>query len=103
MTEPNVMDLERLLLRWKFDSQFDETAEELAKRILAAPAVEQQAVQHCAWSQDGSDDTDVWGTSCGEYFCLNEGTPKENNIKFCNYCGKPVEEHPYVYEPESDC
>jgi len=45
----------------------------------------------CIWSQE-DENSDIWSTSCGENFILNEGTPEENKFKFCNYCGKEIEQ-----------
>lgn len=41
----------------------------------------------CVWSR-ADEDTDTWETSCGSAFMLNDGTPKENLMKYCPYCGK---------------
>jgi hypothetical protein len=49
----------------------------------------------CAWAQDG-EDSDAWGTSCGHFFRLEEGTPADNGMKFCWHCGKPCESVPWV-------
>jgi hypothetical protein len=54
----------------------------------------------CDWSQDGDECCDTWATSCGEMFCLNEGPPSENNMRFCCYCGNVLREHPFVWEDE---
>jgi len=40
---------------------------------------------------------EVWETDCGEIFVLNEGTPEDNDMKFCSFCGKPLE---WEYEDE---
>ena len=48
----------------------------------------------CVWSQDDAE-SDVWNTSCGKAFTLNDGTPKDNHIKYCFFCGKPCDEAPY--------
>ena len=45
----------------------------------------------CHWSQDG-EDSDVWATQCGHYFRLNEGSPIDNDMKFCCYCGRTLVE-----------
>jgi hypothetical protein len=45
----------------------------------------------CVWSQD-SDDGDTWDTGCGEHYIINDGTPEENNMKFCTFCGLKVEQ-----------
>jgi len=43
---------------------------------------------------------DHWDTSCHHRFTLNDGTPSENRMKFCCYCGKPLNEHIAVAEEE---
>jgi hypothetical protein len=45
----------------------------------------------CGWVRE-SEDSDTWATGCGEYFTLNEGTPKENKMEFCCFCGNTIEE-----------
>ena len=56
----------------------------------------------CRWLQDGDEESDTWAASCGRhrYFSLNEGTPKDNHMTHCCYCGKPLVEVPI--EPEDD-
>jgi len=39
----------------------------------------------CAWSDD---DNGVYETECGNAFELNEGTPADNNMAYCCYCGR---------------
>ncbi len=43
----------------------------------------------CIWSSD----EETWGTSCGHCFTLNDGTPTDNGMKYCCYCGKTLETH----------
>lgn len=43
----------------------------------------------CAWTLDEPDEG-KWDTSCGESFLLLEGTPEDNNMRFCCYCGLPL-------------
>lgn len=45
----------------------------------------------CLWSR-ADDDTDVWETSCGHAFTIIEGTPSDNHMEFCCYCGRRVDE-----------
>lgn len=55
----------------------------------------------CTWTEedDGYEGTGNWAGECGVLFMLNDGaTPKENNMKFCCGCGKPLTEVPYVPE-----
>jgi hypothetical protein len=56
----------------------------------------------CHWYQDGDEDSDKWAASCGRhrYFQLNDGTPTDNRMKHCCYCGKPLVEVPI--EPEDN-
>ena len=46
----------------------------------------------CAWEGDGDG---VWETDCGQTFQITEGLPSENDMRYCCYCGKSLEEHPY--------
>ena len=38
----------------------------------------------CGWN---SDDDGTYHTGCGQLFVLNDGTPRENGMRFCCYCG----------------
>lgn len=51
----------------------------------------------CTWSQNAEGN---WETSCDEVYCIADGTPAENRMKFCTYCGLPVVEK--VYEEEDE-
>lgn len=42
----------------------------------------------CKWRYD--DVCEFWGTSCDNVFTLLEGSPKDNDMKFCPYCGKEL-------------
>lgn len=44
----------------------------------------------CKWVLD-DDDSNTYLTSCGELFCIENGTPKENYFNFCVYCGRKLE------------
>lgn len=44
--------------------------------------------QTCEWWLD--DDEGFWGTSCGHMFRLDNGSPSQNRMAFCCYCGKPL-------------
>jgi len=39
----------------------------------------------CIWKYEDNDD--YWKTACGNAFQLLEGTPAENGMRFCPYCG----------------
>lgn len=38
----------------------------------------------CSWAED---EAGVWDTACGERFNLEAGTPSDNGMRFCCYCG----------------
>ena len=40
----------------------------------------------CGWQYDESGE--YWETDCGEAFVLLDGTPADNGMRFCCYCGK---------------
>lgn len=46
---------------------------------------------YCIWSQEEEGCFD-FVTSCNQDFQFYEGTPKENEFKFCPFCGKEIEE-----------
>ena len=39
----------------------------------------------CIWKED---EDGVWDTECGNKFEIIAGTPIENQMNFCPYCGK---------------
>jgi hypothetical protein len=43
----------------------------------------------CNWIED---DDGVWGTECGNFFDLGDGTPHENGMHWCPYCGLSLQE-----------
>ncbi|MCF7811586.1 hypothetical protein K9N50_11425 [bacterium] len=44
----------------------------------------------CDWTEDV--DSGAWETACGNIFELTEGTPLENGMEYCAYCGKKLRE-----------
>jgi hypothetical protein len=83
---------------WKDDAPSQWTTRD-EKTITALRAALEQP---CHWYQDGDEDSDKWAASCGRhrYFQLNDGTPTDNHMKYCCYCGKPLVEVPI--EPEDN-
>ena len=64
-----------------------------------APNSHRAVSEFCIWNQD-NEGGDIWESSCGNYFILNEGTPVENGMKFCFKCGKPLTESPYTEDAD---
>ena len=42
----------------------------------------------CTWTHDN--DEGSWDAECGERWSITEGTPEENNFRFCPGCGRLV-------------
>lgn len=57
------------------------------KGALAQPEPEPET---CTWWQDGDSDSGMYQTSCGNYFDITDGTPEDNNMRYCCYCGKKL-------------
>ena len=43
----------------------------------------------CEWAQD---ENGAWKTKCGNIFEITEGSPLQNKMGFCCYCGKKITE-----------
>lgn len=46
---------------------------------------------YCEWRLDRYS-INVWQGSCGIYWSLNDGSPKENKMNFCPKCGRELKE-----------
>ncbi|UVK80772.1 hypothetical protein LOY46_14360 [Pseudomonas sichuanensis] len=62
---------------------------------LSASA-EPSAPSSCTWTYN--DDSFAWDTTCSESFLLMDDGPKENCMKFCCYCSKPIIQAPHKAE-----
>jgi len=43
----------------------------------------------CEWVEDVDG---IWDTGCGQFFVLEDGTPSDNKMRWCPYCGKSLQE-----------
>jgi hypothetical protein len=43
----------------------------------------------CVWTVD---ENGFWRTGCGEAFEIAVGGPDENGLRYCCFCGRPLEE-----------
>lgn len=55
----------------------------------------------CVWHNDPETDS-TWETGCGNLFILNDGTPAENRMRFCCYCGRPLVTDVVTAEDDDD-
>lgn len=60
---------------------------------------EKQAEKTCEWKED---EDGAWDTGCKNTAILIEGTPKENEMHFCWYCGGRIIEKQAETEQEDD-
>ena len=52
-----------------------------------------EAISPCAWTRSQEwEDSDCWKTDCGNAWRLDDGTPSENHMSFCPFCGRKLEE-----------
>ena len=58
--------------------------------LRAALAQQAAAPETCTWHQDGDSDSGLYATSCRYYFNLEDGTPEDNKMQWCCYCGKKL-------------
>jgi hypothetical protein len=62
--------------------------ESLLQQVEMAHQAGRDAMPVCLWKKGW----DCWETTCGNAFEISDGTPSENNMKYCCYCGGKVEE-----------
>lgn len=48
-----------------------------------------KAKRTCEWEEDRDGN---WETACGEMFVIIDGTPTENSMRYCPYCGNGLKE-----------
>jgi hypothetical protein len=53
----------------------------------------------CVWSEC---ENGPWTTECKQEFEINDGIPSLNNMKFCCFCGKPLEEVLFDYDSNEE-
>jgi hypothetical protein len=47
----------------------------------------------CFWKEDSNG---TWWADCEEAFGFTNGSPRENNMNYCCYCGRILEQLPYI-------
>jgi hypothetical protein len=60
---------------------------EAAEAALKEAGAEREATA-CMWAYD--DTTEAWATSCDNLHLFIDGSPAENEYKFCPYCGDSI-------------
>ena len=62
-----------------------------AKKLLDN-AIEEltEPTKSCTWERSGLEN--AWETDCSNMYNIFDGSPLENNMKFCCFCGLPIKE-----------
>ena len=68
-------------------AELEADAETYAAKDQENFSLRQQRDEPCLWVRE-SDGT--WETGCDNMFMLNEGGPRDNDMKYCCYCGRPL-------------
>lgn len=53
----------------------------------------------CEWKEDADGN---WDTGCGSSFAIIDGTPEENKMAFCPYCGGQLVQKLLVQDEDED-
>jgi hypothetical protein len=61
-------------------------------------------LESCTWIQEDSNISDdgLWHTGCDKLAFIPDGTPSENSMNYCWYCGKRLVEKLFVPDEEAD-
>ena len=81
--------LEALAVAWQQNPHWQITEGMHALRAALAQQAE-PGEQTCTWFQDGDSESGVYATSCRRYFDITDGTPEDNKMQWCCYCGKKL-------------
>jgi hypothetical protein len=57
--------------------------------------------EHCNWKQQDEDESDYWQSDCGHSFVFIDGSPIDNNMRYCCRCGNPLSETALIWDDES--
>ena len=76
------------------------SAEKITDSPTASPGVRCSDLLACGWTQDS--DGSAWATGCGHLFDVNDGTPKENGMCWCCFCGRELKQTPYTDDEQAN-
>lgn len=66
-----------------------EALDNVDKKVVKIPAADVEPVRHGRWKEESDYDGDsIYVCSeCGETWTLIDGTPQDNNMRYCPHCG----------------
>jgi len=73
----------------ELSKQVQQLTELLLERDSESSEQRAETSETCKWVLD---EDGAWDTECGNRFEVTEGTPHGNNMFFCAFCGKRLEE-----------
>jgi hypothetical protein len=100
-------DVITMTRRAAYREAYDLIAAEFAKsESMPAPAPAPSAAeirrQACTWQMDSWDEAELWETDCGQTWQFETGTPTDNKMSYCCYCGKPLKQRINMHFRERD-
>lgn len=72
-----------------FDKVCAETVSRVRNELIRLAALAEPQGDGCRWTEDEYEGG-AWDTDCGQRFCIEDGTPEQNDMKFCCYCGHKI-------------
>ena len=88
LAEKKVFDILGGIAPWGYPPYGEKHKAVMAKQIvesLSLPGVSGS----CEWGLEPT--MEYWDTQCGkQYVISNEGTPKDNEMEYCPFCGKRI-------------
>ena len=76
---------------WEPCGELGHSAEHARVSRRTPPSAAMQPLT-CIWTEQDDDDMPgTYASACGEMWSFNDGGVVENNVRFCQGCGKPVE------------
>ena len=75
-------------------NMYDDTVQAFLSDMFEQQAeINRLKKEPCKWGQDPFIELDygLWNTNCGTEFLLTDGTPGENDMKYCPFCGGLIE------------
>ena len=64
----------------------------IEKIIKSMPSVDAVEQKHGHWIVEDEDFNAYKCSNCNEVWCINDGTPEENEMNYCQHCGSKMDE-----------
>lgn len=85
---PVVQENERLKIKiTQLKARLDTNRAQVNAMAAEKRAEHRENMDICEWTQS---EEDVWESACGNAWLFEDGTPEENSMKFCPFCGRKL-------------